>query len=36
LDPHGKSYSALLLALPIEVDEANSQILLALGRKPLA
>lgn len=36
LDPHGKSYSALLLALPMEVDEANSQILLALGRKPLA
>ena len=35
LDPHGKSYSALLLAMPIEVDEDNSQILLAMGRKPL-
>ena len=35
LDPHGKSYSALLLSMPIEVDPENSQILLDLGRKSL-
>ena len=35
LDPHGKSYSALLLSLPIDVDDANAQVLLQQGRKPL-
>lgn len=36
LDPHGKSYSALILTMPIEVDEANALLLRAAGRKPIA
>ena len=35
LDPHGKSFSALLLAMSIDVDEVNSKILLEHGRTPL-
>ncbi len=34
LDPHGKSYSALLLSLPMEVPPAVAAELLALGRSP--
>jgi hypothetical protein len=35
LDPHGKSYSALILTLVIEVDEANAALLRAAGRQPV-
>jgi hypothetical protein len=35
LDPHGKSYSALILTLIIEVDEANAALLRAAGRQPV-
>jgi len=35
LDPHGKSYSALILTLIIEVDEANTALLRAAGRQPV-
>lgn len=35
LDPHGKSYGALILTLPVTVDEAVAERLLAQGRKPL-
>lgn len=35
LDPHGKSYSALILAMPVKVDDANAALLLAAGRKPI-
>ncbi|MCC6533406.1 MAG: hypothetical protein IT531_12705 [Burkholderiales bacterium] len=34
-DPHGKSYSALLLSLPIEVNNDIAAELEAAGRKPL-
>ena len=36
LDPHGKSYSALILTLPVTLSEAMEQELLAAGRRPLA
>ena len=36
LDPHGKSYSALILTLPVRVDDAIAQRLQAQGRVPLA
>lgn len=35
LDPHGKSYSALMLALPVLVDDAVSAMLLEAGRQPI-
>lgn len=35
LDPHGKSYSALILTLVIEVDEANAALLRVAGRQPV-
>ena len=35
LDPHGKSYSALILTLVIEVDEANAALLREAGRQPV-
>lgn len=35
LDPHGKSYSALMLALPIVVDDAVFTTLVAMGRHPI-
>ena len=35
LDPHGKSYSALILTLVIEVDEANVSLLREAGRQPV-
>lgn len=35
LDPHGKSYSALILTLSVTVDEAAHQLLLQAGRVPL-
>ncbi len=35
-DPHGKSYSALLLTLPVMVDDSIAQGLLLQGRTPLA
>jgi hypothetical protein len=35
LDPHGKSYSALILAMAIDVDDANAALLLEAGRKPI-
>lgn len=35
LDPHGKSYSALILTLPVSVDAALCKLLLADGRVPL-
>jgi hypothetical protein len=35
LDPHGKSYSALILTLPVTVDDAVARELERLGRKPL-
>ena len=34
LDPHGKSYSALLLSLPVRVQPELADELLALGRTP--
>ena len=33
LDPHGKSYSALILTMVIEVDEANAALLREAGRQ---
>jgi hypothetical protein len=36
LDPHGKSYSALILTLPVEVSDAMARELEAQGRVPLA
>ena len=36
LDPHGKSYSALILTLPVTVDDAIALQLQQLGRTPLA
>ena len=35
LDPHGKSYSALILTMKVEVNEGLAEILLDLGRKPV-
>ena len=35
LDPHGKSYSALILTLPVEVDEAMAAELIKAGRQPI-
>ena len=34
-DPHGKSYSALILTMTIAVDDAIADELEAMGRKPL-
>ena len=36
LDPHGKSYGALILTLPVTVSDAIAARLLAQGRTPLA
>ena len=36
LDPHGKSYSALILTLPVTVDDDIAGQLERQGRKPLA
>jgi hypothetical protein len=35
LDPHGKSYSALILAMAVVVDETVAQSLRASGRQPI-
>ena len=35
LDPHGKSYSALILTIPVSVPEDLALKLLQSGRKPL-
>jgi hypothetical protein len=35
LDPHGKSYSALILTLHIEVPEELAGLLRAAGRQPI-
>ncbi len=35
LDPHGKSYSALMLALPVLVDDAIAATLTDAGRLPV-
>ena len=35
LDPHGKSYGALILTLPITVDEQVAERLIAQGRQPM-
>jgi len=35
LDPHGKSYSALMLALPVLVDEKTATALTDAGRHPV-
>lgn len=35
LDPHGKSYSALILAMTIVVDESAAALLGAAGRQPV-
>lgn len=35
LDPHGKSYSALILTMPVEVDDAIAADLMKAGRRPL-
>lgn len=34
-DPHGKSYSALILTMPVEVGDEIASELIAAGRKPL-
>ena len=36
LDPHGKSYGALILTLPVTVSDAIAAQLIAQGRTPLA
>lgn len=36
LDPHGKSYSALILTMTVEVDDDIAADLVRQGRKPLA
>ena len=36
LDPHGKSYSALILTMPVEVPENIAAELLLKGRRPIA
>jgi hypothetical protein len=35
LDPHGKSYSALILTMPVVVDDAIAAELERMGRRPL-
>ena len=35
LDPHGKSYSALMLTLPVLVNDAVAAMLRAAGRRPI-
>ena len=35
LDPHGKSYGALILTLPVTVDATVAERLIAQGRQPL-
>lgn len=35
LDPHGKSYSALILTMPMEVPEDIAAELLLKGRRPI-
>lgn len=35
LDPHGKSYSALMLTMPIEVPEDIAAELMLKGRRPV-
>ena len=35
IDPHGKSYSALILTMPVEVPPDLAQELMARGRKPI-
>lgn len=35
LDPHGKSYSALILTMPIDVSDEIAQDLVRQGRVPL-
>ena len=35
LDPHGKSYSALVLTMPVEVPEDIAAELMLKGRKPI-
>lgn len=35
LDPHGKSYSALILTMPIDVDDQTSAELIGAGRRPI-
>ena len=36
LDPHGKSYGALILTLAMTVDEQVAERLIAQGRQPLS
>jgi hypothetical protein len=36
LDPHGKSYSALILTMPVEVTEDIAAELMLKGRQPIA
>ena len=36
LDPHGKSYSALILTMPVEVPEDIAAELMLKGRQPIA
>ena len=35
LDPHGKSYSALILTMAVTVDDGVANELTAMGRRPL-
>lgn len=35
IDPHGKSYSALILTIPVEVPPDIAQELIERGRKPI-
>jgi len=35
LDPHGKSYSALILTMPVEVDNSIAKDLIKAGRRPI-
>ena len=35
LDPHGKSYSALILTMPVEVPEDVAAELMQKGRRPI-
>ncbi|HQR54443.1 MAG TPA: hypothetical protein PLW72_00555 [Burkholderiaceae bacterium] len=35
LDPHGKSYSTLILTMAVEVDDAIAAELIEAGRQPL-
>ncbi|HET9024665.1 MAG TPA: hypothetical protein VFN64_08835 [Burkholderiaceae bacterium] len=34
-DPHGKSYSALILTMPVDVDDAIAADLVKAGRQPI-